>query len=34
MNKLELVEKLKEEAGIAKTEAKTIVSLFFDKDNE
>ena len=31
MNKLELIERFKEEAGIAKTEAKTIVSLFFDK---
>jgi len=34
MNKLELIEKLKEEAGIAKTEAKAIVTLFFDKMTE
>ena len=31
MNKMELIERLKEEAGIAKKEAKAIVTLFFDK---
>jgi integration host factor subunit beta len=31
MNKLELVETLKEETGITKNEASVIVSLFFDE---
>ena len=31
MNKLELIERLKEQAGITKTEAKAIVTLIFDK---
>ena len=31
MNKLELIERLKEQAGITKIEAKAIVALFFDK---
>jgi len=31
MNKLELVETLKEETGITKNEASIIVSLFFDE---
>jgi len=31
MNKLELAEKLKEEAGLTKTEAKVLVDLFFDE---
>lgn len=31
MNKLELAEKLKEEAGLTKTEAKALVDLFFDE---
>ena len=31
MNKLELAEKLKEEAGLTKTEAKAVVDLFFDE---
>ena len=34
MIKMKLIERLKEEAGIAKTEAKTIVALFFDKMTE
>jgi integration host factor subunit beta len=31
MNKLELAEMLKEEAGLTKTEAKAVVDLFFDE---
>ncbi|MFC1858222.1 HU family DNA-binding protein [Thermodesulfobacteriota bacterium] len=31
MNKLELIERLKERAGITKIEAKAIIALFFDK---
>ena len=31
MNKLELVEVLKEEAGLTKNEAKKVVDLFFDE---
>ena len=31
MNKLELVEALKEETGITKNEASVVVSLFFDE---
>lgn len=31
MNKLELVETLKEETGITKNEASVVVSLFFDE---
>ena len=34
MNKMKLVERLNEEAGIAKKEAKAIVTLFFDKMTE
>lgn len=31
MNKLKLIETIKDEAGLTKTEAKTVVNVFFDK---
>ena len=34
MNKLELIEALKKEAGISKNEAAAVVKLFFDKMTE
>lgn len=31
MNKLKLIETIKDETGLTKTEAKTVVNVFFDK---